>query len=119
MEKNKSEDHKLTPVACKKTYSEHDQDDHKSTLRNSTGIPIRILSQKEQRAQADLLNIQPNEDMLDCFGEEQSTRIARRRLLILPQKQILVEHVERKECGTSETVDDRGDDRVSQSCEQS
>lgn len=52
--------------------------------------------------------------MLDRLREEQTSRIGSRRLVELPQEQVLVELVEEEEGRACEAVDHWRDDRVAE-----
>jgi hypothetical protein len=68
---------------------------------------VLILRDKEQRAQTDLLNVHPNEDMLDGLWEKETAGIARGWHVDDPSKHVLVQHVEEEECGEREAVNNR------------
>lgn len=65
--------------AC--TYRHHNQHNHQSTLGDRALLLVGILRQEEQSREADLLYIQPNEDMLDSFREEYATGVSRSWLI--------------------------------------
>ena len=73
---------------------------------------IVVPYKEEERAQADLLHVHADEDMLDCLGEEEAASVGCGGLLKLPQEQVLVEFVEREEGEAGETVDDGRDNGV-------
>lgn len=98
------------------TYRAYDQHNHEDSFRKRTRVLVLVLGEEEQRRQTDLLNVQPDEDVLEGLGEEQSSGVARARLLEQPQEQVLVEEVEEHECNERKTIDHRGDDRVGDSC---
>lgn len=50
--------------------------------------------------------------MLECFGEEETASVTRKRLIIDPGEKIFVQHVEQEEGCKGQAVDDGGDDRV-------
>ena len=52
--------------------------------------------------------------MLDCFGEEETTRVARRRMVVDPGEKIFVQHVKQEERYESKTVDNGSDDGVAE-----
>ncbi len=76
------------------TYCEYYQDNHECAFGYGTLFHILILCEEEQRSQADLLNIQANEYVLERFGEEKSACIARTRLVELPEEEIFPKVVE-------------------------
>lgn len=63
------------------TYRAYDEDNHKNSFRKRTGVLILVLREEEQRRQTYLLDVQPDEDVLEGLGEEQSSGVARARLL--------------------------------------
>ena len=73
---------------------------------------IVVPNEEEERAEADLLHVHADEDVLDCLGEEEAASVGCGGLLKLPQEQVLVEFVEREESKACEAVDDRGDNGV-------
>ena len=52
--------------------------------------------------------------MLDCFGEEETARVAGRRLIIDPGQKIFVQHVEQEEGRKGKAIDDGRDDGVTE-----
>lgn len=66
------------------THSEHNQHDHERALGNRAGVLVFVSRKEEQSTEADLLDIQAYEDMLDCLREEQASGISGRRLVELP-----------------------------------
>lgn len=65
-----------------------------------------VFGEEEQGCETDLLEVQPNEHLVDGLREEETACLLGTRLLILPQEEILVEEEEQYEGGTRETVDD-------------
>lgn len=104
--------HSLMLSRPQSTYSADDEHDHQRALWDRAWVIVPILSEEEQRREADLLDVQTNEDVLEGLGEEQPARVARARLLQLPQEEILVEHEEEQESDEGETVDDWRDDGI-------
>lgn len=68
---------------------------------------VFVPSQEKQRAQADLLHVHANEDMLHSLWIEETTGIRGRRLLISIKEEILVQLIEHEKCRACKTVDDR------------
>ena len=87
------------------TYSDNEEDNHQCAFGYSAWSIIAILSEEEQCGEAYLLNVQPNENMLECLGEEHASSVVRARLLQLPKEEVLVQHEEKEESDEGEAVD--------------
>lgn len=96
-----------------RTHSDNNKNDHQGAFGNSTGFVVFVLRDEEQGSQAELLDVQPDEDMLKGFGEEKASSVARSRLLELPEEKVLVEHEEKNEGNAGEAINDRRDDGIS------
>ena len=75
-------------------------------MRDTGQLALFILCEKEQRCHADLLNVQPDEDVLDRLWKEQSAGVARPRHFVHPGEEVLVQEEEQEERETGEAVDD-------------
>jgi hypothetical protein len=95
------------------SYRKNDQHNHQRSLGNSVWMLILILREEEQGGHTYLLDVQPHKQVLKRLGEEQTTSIG--TLLVHPEEEVLVQEVKEDKGGTSEAVDDRRDDRVSNS----
>lgn len=73
---------------------------------------VVVPHEEEERAEADLLHVHANEDVLDRLGEEEATGVGCGRLLELPQKEVLVKLVEGEEREARKAIDDGRDDGV-------
>ena len=60
-----------------------------------------------------MLDVQPHKQVLKRLREEETASIG--TLLVHPEEEVLVQQVKEEEGGTSEAIDDRRDDRVSDS----
>jgi hypothetical protein len=86
-----------------------------------------VLGEEEQGTQAELLNVEPDKYMLNCFGEKESPGVAGIWLVVDPNEQVLVQEIEEKEGRKCEAVDDgrydgiteRDDDQLSHCREES
>jgi hypothetical protein len=65
-----------------------------------------ILGEEEQGAQANLLDIKPNEYVVYRFGEEEAAGFAGGRLIVDPGEKVFVQEVEQEEGRKREAVDD-------------
>ena len=89
-------------------HREDDQYNHETPLRKRARLGFVVLCEEEQGTQAELLDIQPNKYMLDRLREEESTRLARMRLIVDPREEVLVQEVEQEEGRKREAIDDGG-----------
>ena len=94
------------------THSERDKDNHECAFWHSARVSVLVLRQEEQRRETDLLDVHPDENVLHRLREEQSTGLSSRRLVELPEEEVLPEEVEEDKGDEGEAVDDRRDDRV-------
>lgn len=88
----------------------HDEDDSEDPL------DLARLGEEEQRSEANLLDVQPHKDVLDGFGEEEPAGVPRDGLVELPEEEVLPDKVREEERDAGDSVDDRGDDHVSEAC---
>jgi len=53
--------------------------------------------------------------VLQCFGIKHASSVGSRGLLVDVEEEVLIQLVEQEECEEGKTVDNRGDDGISQS----
>ena len=63
------------------TYRAYDEYHHEDSFRKRARVLVLVLGEEEQRRQTDLLDVQPDEDVLEGLGKEESSGVARARLL--------------------------------------
>ena len=51
---------------------------------------------------------------MNCFGEEETTRVAGRWIIVDPGEKIFVQHVKQEERYEGKTIDNGGDDGVTE-----
>ena len=73
---------------------------------------MRIARKEEQRTQTNLLDVHPNEHMLESSREVQPSGVVRRRLFHLVKEAVFVQLVKEEEGCECKSVDDWGDDHV-------
>ena len=95
---------------CTATYRADDQDDHQDGLRKRRNIAVPVPSQEEQSTQANLLDVDPNKDMGDCFREKQTASIPGSWLILDPDENVLENNRGEKEEKRAESVDDGRND---------
>ena len=100
--------------ASNDAYREDNQHNHERTLRDRAGLGLFVLGEEEQSAQANLLHIEPNEYMVNCFREEEPAGLAGRRLIVDPSEKVFVQEVEQKEGCKREAIDDRRYDGITE-----
>ena len=61
-----------------------------------------------------MLDVKTHEHVLDCFGEEETARVAGRRMIVDPGEKIFVQHIKQKEGYKSKTVDQGRNDGVAE-----
>ena len=61
-----------------------------------------------------MLDVKSHKHMLECLGEEETARLAGRRLIMDPGEKILVQHIEQEEGCEGKAVDDGRDDGVAE-----
>ena len=98
------------------TYCKDDQHDHERTLGEGGSLLLVILSQEEERAKANLLNIQPHKHVLDRLGEEEASGVVLGRHVELPQEKVLIHEIKQEKCGASKSVDDGRNKGVGEGC---
>lgn len=92
---------------------ENNQHDHEHALWERASLPVRVRHEEEQGTKTELLDVHPNEHMLNRLWEEQATRIGRGRLRVLVKEEILVEEIEKEKCKACKAIDYRRDNGVS------
>lgn len=75
------------------THCDEDQDDHQNTLWERRDLAVAIAGKEEQCGQADLLDVQADEELADGLGEEQPSSVHLRLLVDYPSKEVLVHQV--------------------------
>ena len=79
-------------------------------------MAVLVLGEEEQRSEADLLDVQPDKDVLNRLREEQSARLTPGLAIAHPEEQVLVQLVEQEECRKRKAVNDWRDDAVRERC---
>jgi hypothetical protein len=77
---------------------ENDQDDHEHALWERASLSIWSRHEEEQGTETELLDIHPNEQVLNRLWEEQASCVSRGRLRVLVKEEVLVEEVEKEKC---------------------
>jgi hypothetical protein len=103
---------KYKPFAA--AYREDNQYNHKCTLRDRTWLMLIVLGEEKQGAQAELLDIKPNEYMVQRFREEEAAGFAGGRLIVDPSEKVFVQEVKQGEGRKREAVDDGRYDGISE-----
>ena len=75
---------------------------------------LYVLGEEKQCTQAKLLDIKPNEYMVQRFREEEAAGFARGRLIVDPGEKVFVQEVDQEEAGKREAVDDGRYDRIAE-----
>ena len=65
-----------------------------------------VSGEEKQRTQAKLLDIKPDEHMVQRFGEEEAAGLAGRRLIVDPGEKVFVQEIGQEEGPKREAVDD-------------
>lgn len=82
---------------------------HESCLRQCTRFCLTITGQEKERTKANLLNVNSNEDVLNSFGEEETTCVSFRRLPKLIKKEIFVKFEKQEKCEERQPINNRRD----------
>ena len=85
---------------------------HNTRLSDTSGTALRVSYQKKQRRQTDLHQVEACQEMLECFGIEEAAVI----VLSKEYSRMGVDDPEQADGKDLEGQDDRGDDRVEESC---
>lgn len=88
--------------------SEH----HNTRLSNTSSTVLRVSYQKKQRRQTDLHQVEACQEVLECFGIEEAAVI----VFSKEYSRMGVDNLEQADSEDLEGENDRGDDRVEQSC---
>lgn len=98
-------------------HRQNNQNDYQRSLWHRARFPVLVPRKEEERRQIDLLDVQPDEDVLDGTREEQATGVARGGLAEGVDEEVLVEQVEEEEGEACKAIDEGRDDRVRDGCE--
>jgi hypothetical protein len=71
-----------------------------------------VLEGEKHVAQKKLLDIKPDEHMVNCLREKEPASVARGRLIIDPSEKVFVQEVEQSEGCKRKAIDDRSYDGI-------
>lgn len=81
-----SVNHPTRQAGVEQTHGEHDEYDHERPLGDRAWTVVLVLGKEEERAEAYLLHIESDKDVLHGLGVEQPTGIRRGWLLVRIQE---------------------------------
>lgn len=76
-----------------------DQDDHDRSLRDRGLFSVRVLGEEEETAEADLLDVESNEDVREGFRVELASGLVRGRIVNYEKEEVLCGCDGVRECG--------------------